>query len=320
MKLLLKYIVPISVAVFLYGCKFGEIKSVSTSGELKIEVDENVEPLMKDEIKEFQRLNPEAKVIMKSVPTNNAIVDLINGDTKFIVVSRMLSDEEKSLIQKNKLELKDYPIAIDGIGFIVNVKNPVTRVTSDDLKKILSGEMKNWTEINSQDENQNSEVKKFFTGNASGIKLFIQRKNSATNKYVQDSILKQLQYSTAAAVCSTSVQMLNSVRENENAMGIVNMNWLTKGTQDTIDSTVKVLRVSKIRDDGFQEDFAEFHQGLLANGRYPYRRTISVLTTEVDMGLATGFITFLTRIDGQKIVLKNSLVPVTQPVRTIQLN
>ena len=98
------------------------------------------------------------------------------------------------------------------------------------------------------------------------------------------------------------------------------MNWLSTGNHDTIDSTVKPLRVSKIWDNGKQDDYSEFHQGLIFNGKYPYRRTIYIITSEVGITLATGFITFLTKTDGQKIVLKNSLVPVNQPIRTIQIN
>lgn len=318
-----KRIIFFSVLIYTFiisGCKFDEIKSVATTGELSIVVDENIEPLMKAEITEFERLNPEAKVKMKSVPTANAVADLINGETKLIVLTRNLTDEEKTLLQKNKLELKDYPLAIDGIGFIVNVKNPVKRVSSDDLKNIFSGQYKKWSDIKSQNAEQDLEIKKFFKGTADNIKLFIQRKNSSTNKYFQDSVLKDLQYSNTAAVCSTSVQILQSVRENENAIGIISMNWLSKGNQDSIDTTVNTLRVSKIRENGFQEDYAEFHQGLIYNGKYPYRRTIYILSTETDIKLSTGFITFLIKTDGQKVVLKNSLVPVTQPVRTIQLN
>ena len=308
------------ICINIQSCKFDEIKSVSTTGQLSIVVDENVEPLMKAEISEFERLNPEAKVSMKSVPTTNAIADLINGDTRFIVVCRTFSEEEKTALQKNKLEVKEYPIAIDGIGFIVNVKNPIKRVSSEDLKNIFSGKYKYWTDIVAQNNEQNIEAKKYFTGTNNNIKLFIQRKNSATNKYIQDSVLRNFQYSNSAAVCSTSVQMLNSVRENENAVGIISMNWLSRGLQDTIDTTVSTLRVSKIRDNGVQEDFAEFHQGLLYDGKYPYRRTVYAFSTEADIKLSTGFITFLIKTDGQKVVLKNSLVPVTQPVRTIQLN
>ncbi len=87
---------------------------------------------------------------------------MINGDTKFIVITRQLDDEEKALIQNNKLEIKDYPVAVDGIGFIVNIKNPVKRVTSEDLKNIFSGKYQNWTDIKSQDEQQNNDARKFF--------------------------------------------------------------------------------------------------------------------------------------------------------------
>ncbi|MDQ3019113.1 MAG: substrate-binding domain-containing protein [Bacteroidota bacterium] len=320
MKIVLIYFSYTICSLILYGCKFDEIKSVSTTGEISIAVDENVEPLMKDEIKEFERLNPEAKIKMKSEPTNNVIADLINGQTNLIVSTRNFSEEEKSLLQKNREEVKEYPIAVDGIGFIVNVKNPVTRVTSEDLKKIFSGEYKIWTNIISQDAVHDEAVKKFFNTRANNIKVFIQRKNSSTYQYVMDSILNKVEYSITASVCSTSVQMLNSVRNNENAIGIINMNWLSTGHQDTIDSTIKVLRISKIWGNGRQDDFAEFHQGFLYNGNYPYRRTIFVFTTQVDMNLATGFITFLIKTDGQKIVVKNSLAPVRQPERSIQIN
>jgi len=310
-----------NLMLFAASCKFDEIKSITTTGELSIEVDENVEPLMQDEIAEFMRLNPEAKIKMKVVPTRVARADLINGETKFIVVTRNFDENERSILEKNKMEVKEYPIAIDGIGFIVNPKNPVKRVTSEDLKKIFSGEAAKWTDIkSSQDNEQNREVSKFFNASNDKIKIYIQRKNSSTHDFVLDSILKQMQYSAASVVCSTSAQIINSVRENESAIGIVNMNWLSTGNHDTLDSTVKALRISKIRDNGVQEDFAEFHQGLIYNGKYPYRRTIYVITSELDMKLSHGFITFLTKTDGQKIVLKNSLVPVTQPVRSIQIN
>jgi len=313
--------ITIVICIFtIQSCDLDEIKSVATSGEMKIATDENVEPLMKDEVREFQRLNPEAKIVMSSGPTNNVITELLNRDTKFIVSTRVLNQEEKDIAVKNKMEITEIPFAIDAIGFIVNLKNPVTRVTSDDLRKILSGETKNWLDITAQDEEQNKEAKSFFNNSNEKIKLYIQRKNSSTHDYLLDSILKQSQYSENAVICSTTVQILESVRDNENAIGIVNMNWLSTGNHDTIDSTVKPLRVSKIWDNGKQDDYSEFHQGLIFNGKYPYRRTIYIITSEVGITLATGFITFLTKTDGQKIVLKNSLVPVNQPIRTIQIN
>ncbi len=302
------------------SCNFEEIKSTATTGEMNLAVDENQEPLIKAEVSEFERLNMEAKVSLIFAPTNKVIADLINGEVMNIVSSRTFNAEEKQILEKNKTAYKEYPFAIDGIAFIVNPKNPVARVTSDDLKKVLTGEIKLWSGIVTQDEEQNKKLKSLAGTANDKIVPFIQRKNSSTYDYVRDSVLKGADYGANSTVCSTTVQILGSVRENNGAIGIVSMSWLSKGIQEEIDSTVRPLRVSKIWDSGRQDNFSEFHQGLLANGDYPYRRTVYFISTDQDIKLSTGFTTFLVRTDGQKVVLKNGLVPVSQPVRTIQLN
>lgn len=306
--------------VTVSSCDFGEIKSTATTGEMKLAVDENQEPLMTAEVKDFERLNKEARIVVQVAPTNKVIADLINGEVKTIVSNRAFNPEEKSIITNNKTEYKEYPIAIDGIAFVVNPENPAVRITSQDLKAILTGEIKNWSAVTGQNEEQNKALKSLAGSQRDKITCYIQRKNSSTYDYVRDSVLKGADYSSDAAICSTTVQILNLVRENKGGIGIASMSWLSRGVQDEIDSTVRALRISKIRDNGVQDDFAEFHQGLLANGTYPYRRTVYLITTELDIKLATGFISFMSRTDGQKIVLKYGLVPVSQPVRTIQLN
>ncbi len=319
-KRLSSLLLALSFTIYFASCDFGEIKSTSTTGEMKMAVDENQEPLMKAEVAEFERLNKEAKITLEIAPTNKVIADLINGDVKIIVSNRMFNPEEKQILEKNKTAFKEHPIAIDGIAFIVNPSNPIVRVTSDDLKNILSGEIKQWSSISSQDEEQNRLLKSFAGSAGDKIIPFIQRKNSSTFDYVKDSVLKGADYGSNSTICSTSVQILNSVRDSKGGIGIISMSWLSKGIQDEIDSTVRALRISKIRDNGRQEDYSEFHQGYLANGNYPYRRTVYLITTEQDIRLSTGFTTFMIRTDGQKVILKNGLVPVSQPVRTIQLN
>jgi phosphate transport system substrate-binding protein len=316
-------VIASATAVFILsiaGCDFGEIKSTATTGELKISVDENQEPLIKAEVTEFERLNKEAKILVSVAPTNKVLADLINGEVKTAVSSRTFNPEEKKIIEANKTAYKEYPIAIDGIAFVVNTSNPLVRVTSNDLKGIFTGDIKNWSSLTSQDEEQNRKLKALSGSAADKIIPFIQRKNSSTFDYVKDSILKGADYGANSVICSTTVQILSAVKETNGGIGIVSMSWLSKGVQEEIDSTVRALRVSKILDNGRQLDYAEFHQGYLANGNYPYRRTVYLITTEQDIRLSTGFITFIVRTDGQKIVLKYGLVPVSQPVRTIQLN
>ncbi|CAN5564525.1 phosphate ABC transporter substrate-binding protein [soil metagenome] len=301
------------------SCDFGKIKSTATVGTLDVTIDENLEPLMLQEKKEYERINTEAKINLKTEPTRLAFADIINRNTKFIVVSREILPDEQKFIDENKIDLKKYAFAVDAVGFIVNNDNPISRLTSSDLKNIFTGDITKWTDIKSQNEDQNKNASSFFRAK-DNIKVFIQRKNSATYDFVKDSVLGGKDYISSAEICSTSTQMLESIRKNPNSIGITNLSWMSVGEQEKLDSTIKTIRVSYIGRTGRQYDFTEFHQGLVYNQTYPYRRKIYAYSSEGGISLSTGFLTFLLGTDGQKIALKYGLVPVTQPVRTIQLN
>lgn len=308
------------IVLIFSGCDFTEIKSKATIGEMSIEVDENIEPILPYLKSEFERLNPEAKINYTVKPTKVAITDFLNKDTKLILVTSDLTEEDKKYLKEYKIEFQRQEVAVDAVGFIVNTENPVTRVTSDDLQKIFTGDYTQWSQIKAQDTEQNANVLTKMKGNDDKIKVFIQRPNSSTYSYVKDSVLLGKEYVKAAAICSTSTQMLEMIRANKNSIGITNLGWLAKGNQDSLDTSVKTLRISRIYANGKQEDFAELHQGLVFTKKYPYLRKIIAYTSILDIQLSTGWITFLRNKDGQKVFLDRGLVPITQPVKVIQLD
>jgi phosphate transport system substrate-binding protein len=301
------------------SCDFGEIKPKSTTGEMTIEADENLEKVVNSLTNDFTRLNPEAKIKTEFGPTKNVITDLLNKETKLIIIAGDMTPDDKKFVSDYKIELQKYELAVDGIAFIVNRDNPAIRLTSKELKGIFTGEIKKWTEITAQDEDQNKKVKEKLKGANDLIKVYIQRPNSNSYVYVKDSVLDGKDFYDKVQICSTSVQILDIVRENKNAIGFVNMGWLSKGNQDVLDTTVQAVRVSKIWSNGRQDDFAQFHQGLIYNRQYPYIRKVFVYTSDAGIQLSTGFITYLLKNDGQKVFLENGFVPVTQPIRTIKL-
>lgn len=308
------------IVLIFSGCDFTEIKSKATIGEMSIEVDENIEPILPFLKSEFERLNPEARINYTAKPTKVAITDFLNKDTKLILVTSDLTEEDKKYLKEYKIEYQRQEVAVDAVGFIVNTENPVTRVTSDDLQKIFTGDYTQWSQIKAQDTEQNANVLSKMKGNDDKIKVFIQRPNSSTYSYVKDSVLLGKEYVKAAAICSTSTQMLEMIRANKNSIGITNLGWLAKGNQDSLDTSVKTLRISRIYANGKQEDFAELHQGLVFTKKYPYLRKIIAYTSILDIQLSTGWITFLRNKDGQKVFLDRGLVPITQPVKVIQLD
>lgn len=318
----LEYLIltAIFTAVLVSGCDFEQIKSKATIGELSIVVDENIEPVLPYLRDEFQRLNPEAKIYYTSKPTRVAIADLINKETKLIMVPAELNSDELKILKDNRMEFQKQDVAVDAVAFIVNNDNPVTRVTSDDLRKIFAGEYELWSQIKAQDEDQNKETASKMKGVDNKIKVYIQRPNSFTYNYVKDTVLAGKEYIKTAVICSTSVQMLEMIRSSKNAIGISNLCWLALGNQDSLDATVKPLRISRIYSNGRQEDFVQLHQGLVFTDKYPYTRKIRAYTTVLDIQLTTGWMTFLRNKDGQKVFLERGLAPVSQPVKVVQLD
>lgn len=305
----------------LSSCDFGQIKSKATTGTTIIGSDDNLEPLVKAEVEEFMRINQGSTIDAHYGPTNVIVGELINSQVRTVVVPRNFTPDERNIINQHKLEIDSYKVAVDGIAFIVNPENPVRRLTSDEIKKIFTGEYTLWTQLKTGVDEQNTAVANTMKGNDDKIKLFIQRPHSETYAYVKDTVLSGLDYAKTAVMCSTSAQMMNEIRSNKNSIGISNLSWLSVGKHDTLDSSVVPINISRIYPNGFQSpEYVQFHQGLVYNGTYPYVRNVWVLTLEQDINVATGFINFLLSTAGQQVVLKYGLVPVTQPVRTIQLN
>lgn len=281
--------------------------------------DENLEPIIPHLVMDFERLNPEAKINIRYKPTRNSLTDLLNKDVNNIIVAGDFNEEDKKYIAEYKIELKRYEVAIDAVAFIVNTENPVVRLTSDDLKKIFTGEYTQWSQIKVQDEEQNTEVINKMKDSYNKIKVFIQRPNSSTWSYVKDTLLSGTNYIQSAEICSTSTQMLEMIRSTKNGIGISNLCWLSRGEQDLLDTTVRAIRISRIYPNGRQDDFTQLHQGLVFTKKYPYIRKIIVYTSDLDIRLSTGWITYLLNKDGQKTFLERGLVPVNQPVQVIKL-
>lgn len=57
------------------------------------------------------------------------------------MASRELKDEEL------EAGLKPTVIALDGIAIIVNNENPMTSITSEQIMKIYTGEITDWSEV-----------------------------------------------------------------------------------------------------------------------------------------------------------------------------
>ncbi|MGH2575647.1 MAG: PstS family phosphate ABC transporter substrate-binding protein, partial [Ignavibacteria bacterium] len=302
-------LILVTCSLIFFGCDYGKIRSVTTIGETTIGVDESVSPVLRKESDEFMRLNKESKINQKIKTSNELLADLINGDIKTIVVKRDFNQQEMDLIDKYKIEIKRNKFALDGVGIIVNPVNPIKKLNYNELRKIFLRQINDWKDL----DGDNKDLHK------GKINVFITRKNAATHDFFREKVLANSDFPKSDVVCSTSVQMLGEVKNDKNAIGFISMNWVTKFA-DTLDTIVKPLKIAPVDSAGRIGDYVGLHQAYIANGTYPLVMETHIFSTDFDLNVSAGFISFLLSYDGQKIVLNSGLVPVTQPVRIIQLN
>ena len=83
--------------------------------------------------------------------THGAYENLIGYNTDLIISSRDISRNEQEVAIDLGVSIEKAPLAIDALVFIVNPKNPVKNLTSDQVRKIYTGEITNWKEVGGVD-------------------------------------------------------------------------------------------------------------------------------------------------------------------------
>lgn len=83
--------------------------------------------------------------------THGAYMNLLEGKTDVIIASRDISRNEKASAEELGVELETAPLAIDALVFIVHPNNPVKNLTTDQVRKIYTGEITNWKVVGGVD-------------------------------------------------------------------------------------------------------------------------------------------------------------------------
>ena len=220
-----------------------------------------------------------------------------------------LTKEEMNSFHSRKFFPREIKLATDGLALIVNRANPDSLLSVRDFRRILTGEVKNWKEVN-----PNSRLK--------GIQVVFDNKNSSTVRFAMDSICggKELAEGNVSAL-KTNQQVIDYVANNPDAMGVVGVNWLGNRSDTTNLSFREEIRVMSVSAEDVATPANSYkpYQAYLFYGNYPLARSIYALLNDPRSGLPWGFASFMTSDKGQRIILKSGLVPATQPVRIVHV-
>lgn len=285
-------------------------QDTSTTGTISISVDESFQPIIESQVSTFEGIYKYASINAQYKAEGEVVKDLLNDSTRIAILARKLNDEESAVFEKRKLTPRYTKIAIDGIALIVNKKNQDTLLTMDQIREIFTGKTKSWSDLNADSKLKN-------------IAIVFDNNNSSTARYMRDTLMAGQSLPPNASASNSHSALIDYVTQNENAIGVIGVNWIS----DMDDTTsmnflnkIKVIGISTEANPITTDSYFQPYQAYIAQGEYPLRRYLYIISTEGRAGLGTGFAAYVASDKGQRIILKSGLVPATMPIRVVGFN
>lgn len=271
-----------------------ERKETYSSGEATFYVSESIQPMIEQQVRDFQKMYPNAIIHLKTTTDRDAIVRLINGETKLAIVARDLNPEEQLVVRQNKITVNHIRFGIDAIAVIVNANTAVDSLTTQQITAMLRGKTTDWRQVN---RSLSGHIVHAVTG-----------VNTAAYELLTRTLLIGQAPNCTIVPCSTSTEVLRYVGQNQNTIGYVGLNWLI-GADHPDEKILKIGDATVSYDSVSNSRTLLPHQFYLWKRVYPFTRDLFALSTDKDAGLPAGFTVYLMSVPGQKAVLNAGMVP-----------
>ena len=219
--------------------------------------------------KKFTELHPGVQFKIEDIDTETSIVVVSQGDVDFGYIGRDVKSTEAKVVTT--------PIGFTGSAIALNSANPVKNLTKDQIRRIFSGQVKDWSEVG---------------GDPGAIKVFVREATSSTRTTVESWVFGSDKpvYTADRVEIFESDATVQAIGSFKNAIGTV-----TLSAKNASDKTIKLASL-----DGVPATVAS-----LNTGPWPIRRPLYI-TTNPDPAKVkpaiTAFLAFIKGPDGQKIV------------------
>jgi len=221
---------------------------------------------------------------------NRALVDsLANQRAEEILLDRRLMPAETLAIKAEGLKIYTYPLAYWPVFLLAAKDNPVGEIDSAELRRALTGELKNWKEIGGDDRRLS--VYSPFPGEG-GFQTLADYFGGLDSAVVEP--------------CSTSTMLLEKAKDDDGALLIWSL-------------PVEGLPYKQL---AFRREGIPIRAdvGTLTDiPSYPFRLDITYVTTHNKGDVAAGYLTFIVGNVGQREVMRLGYRPAATPVRIVRM-
>ncbi|MBW8361970.1 MAG: substrate-binding domain-containing protein [Kaistella sp.] len=277
------------VLLFLHCKKKESVVNNYNNGKLTVVTDGSFKSVVEALTGGYMISYPDTEISVKVQKEDLAFLDLLQGKSKLIVMSRELSEREITAYKtQTKLNYEPARFAADAVVFIVPKNDERTSISIDEIKDGLISEEKQF----------------IFDGT-----------NSSNLNFVAQKIEKQpseLQYS----ILNGNESVIDRLSDFPGKIGVIGLNTFSRPYgKDALmlKDKFKILAVSE------KGKLYEPNTANLANMKYPFTRILYFLRNEAGFGIANGFMRYSCTQLGQMIVSKEGLQPFNLYAREVQM-
>lgn len=239
-------------------------------------------PIAEQAAEAFHEAHPDTWVLVSGLGSSAGIEAVLSGTSDIGSSSRDLKPEEEGR------GLVDIPVAYDGIAVIVNPANPVSELSTAQLRDIYSGIITNWSQVGGADR----KIDLVNRDEASGTR-------EAFKKIVMTDDAK---FDMSAVVLPGTGQVRDVVARSEGAIGYISVGF--------VDPRFSKTRVKALTIDGVVPS-----EQTVATQEYPIARTLHFFTNGEPDGLAKRYIDYVLSDEVQDgVVVDAGFVPVSSRI------
>lgn len=299
-------LVILLIGVQCTGRKVATIDETPTRGNIRILADASFKPIVDAEISTFTGLYNYAHITPKYVSEPDIISAFLSDSVKVVVTAWEPTAEQKELLLNTQIVVRTTNVAFDAIALVINRENKDSLFTYQNVNDLFTGKLADWSGLDSS-----SKLGK--------MSIVFDNEKSTNIRYFKEEFKLEAPLPANFYSVKSNEEVIDYVSKNKGAIGLVSVNWICD-KEDSVSRSftdkIKIVAVShKYLNAG---TYSLPEQGSIYDKSYPFTRKVNLVSRESFEGLGSGFVSWFSSEQGQRIVLKSGLVPATMPIRLIK--
>lgn len=240
----------------------------------------SVQPLSESLAEAFMKKNRNISIVIKGGGSAQGVKAIQQKNADLGALSREVKDEESSYITE------EFIIASDGVAVITHSSNNVDNMSIDQIKKIYTGEIKNWKEVGGNDAPIIVVTREMGSGTRASF-------SEITGILTKNNSGEEVDETTKSALIQNSTEAVKkAVAETPNSIGYISLG--------SLGDSVKALRI----------EGKEPSRENVIDGEYKISRPFIYIAGNEISSESQKFIQYILSEDGQHLVEEMGFIPV----------